>query len=330
MDKIGVIGGGSFGTALASLAAENGQQVTIFVREDSVRNSINNSNSNPIFLPNIKLSKTLKAEPMDSLNNTDIDHFIWTIPSQYTRSIIKLYKKSLETKSILIATKGIEIGTGKLMLTVLNEELRAKYSVLSGPSFATELAHKKPTIVAIASYSSIIAKQWQEALSTEYFRSYTSDDMIGLEVGGAIKNVIAIAAGLSDGLKLGSNAKAGLITRGLAEITRFGMIYGAKHETFVGLSGLGDLVLTCSGENSRNNQVGQKLAQGLSIDEITASMEMIAEGVPTSKAVYLVAEERGIEMPICEEVYKIIYENKSAKDSIKDLMLRPLKEEKSY
>lgn len=330
MDKIGVIGGGGFGTALASLAAENGQQVTIFVREDNVINSINNSNENPIFLPNIRLANTLKAEPIDNLHNTNIDHFIWAIPSQYTRITAKLYKKSLETKSILIATKGIEIETGKLMLTVLNEELAAKYSVLSGPSFATELAAKKPTIVAIASYSSLLAKKWQEILSTEYFRTYTSDDMIGLEVGGSIKNVIAIAAGLSDGLKLGNNAKAGLITRGLAEITRFGMIYGAKHETFVGLSGLGDLVLTCSGENSRNNQVGQKLAQGLSIEEITASMDMIAEGVPTAKAVYLVAEERGVEMPICEEVYKIIYENKSVKDSIKDLMLRPLKEEKSY
>ena len=328
--EIGVIGSGSFGTALAILAAENNNHVTIFAREKEIVDSIEKGHTNSLFLPDVKLPTTLRAKSIDDLFESEIPNFIWAIPSQFTREVAEKYRKTLETKSILIATKGIEISTGQLMLDVLKDVFTAKYSVLSGPSFAKELAMKRPTVTTIASFSSALAKSWQEALSTDYFRTYTSEDMIGLEVGGAVKNVIAIASGIADGLKLGSNTKAAIITRGLAEITRFGLIYGAKRETFIGLSGLGDLVLTCSGDESRNNQVGQKLAEGLSIDEITSSMKMIAEGVPTSKAVYLAATERGVEMPICEEVYKIIYEKKDVKGSIRDLMLRPLKEETPY
>ena len=314
-NKVAVIGGGSFGTALATLAAQDGREVVMYVREEEIIEAINKAHVNPVFLPDLLLPKNLIT--LQGM-------------SQFTRTMAKTYAKSLTGKNILLATKGVEIATGQLILTVISSEVTAKYSVLSGPSFAKELSQKKPTSVSIASYSASLAKWWQETLSCDYFRVYTSDDMIGLEVGGAVKNVIAIATGLSDGMALDNNARAALITRGLAEITRFGLAYGAKRETFVGLSGLGDLVLTCTGEQSRNYSVGKLLAQGKDIEEITHSMKMVAEGVPTAKAVYLAAHERGVEMPICTEVYKIIYERKNPHDSVKDLMTRPLTVEMPY
>ena len=267
---------------------------------------------------------------MDEIGKCDAEYIIWSVPSQFTRSMAKTYAKSLTGKNILLATKGVEISTGQLMLSVISSEVTAKYSVLSGPSFAKELARQKPTSVSVASYSASLAKWWQETLSSDYFRVYTTDDMIGLEVGGAVKNVIAIATGISDGMSLDNNARAALITRGLAEMICVGFAFGAKRETLVGLSGLGDWVLTCTGEQSRNYSVGRLLAQGKDIDEITQSMKMVAEGVPTAKAVYLAAHERGVEMPICTEVYKIIYERKNPKDSVKDLMTRPLTVELPY
>lgn len=329
-NKVAVIGGGSFGTALATLAAKDGREVVMYVREEEVIKAINESNVNPIFLPDSLLPKNISAKSMDDILNCKEEYIIWSVPSQFTRNMAKTYAKSLTGKNILLATKGVEISSGQLMLTVISNEVTAKYSVLSGPSFAKELAQKKPTSVAIASYSVSLASWWQKTLSCEYFRAYTTDDMIGLEVGGAIKNVIAIATGISDGLGLDNNARAALITRGLAEITRFGLAYGAKRETFVGLSGLGDLVLTCTGEQSRNHSVGKLLAQGKDIEEITNSMKMVAEGVPTAKAVHLSATERGVEMPICSEVYKVVYEKKNPKNSVKDLMTRPLTVELPY
>lgn len=330
MEKVGIIGGGSFGTALGFLAASNGMEVELFVREPEVVRSINENHINSSFLSDVVLPANVTASSIDDLPFSDKEYFIWTIPSQFTRGCAEKFAKVLSGKNILIASKGIEIATGKLLLTVMAETVTAKYSVLSGPSFAKELAMKKPTIVSVASYSPSLAKWWQEALSTDFFRVYTSDDMIGLEVGGAVKNVIAIATGISDGLGLDNNARAGIITRGLAEITRFGLAYGARRDTFVGLSGLGDLVLTCTGELSRNHRVGLELASGKNIDDIVSNMKMVAEGVPTAKAIYLASLERGVEMPICTEVYKIIYENKSPEESVRDLMLRPLKTESPY
>lgn len=329
-NKVAVIGGGSFGTALATLAASDGRPVEIYVREDEIIKAINEAHVNPVFLPDLILPVNIKAFPMEAIKKCDAEYFIWSVPSQFTRAMAKEYKETLTGKNILLATKGVEISTGSLMLSVISSEVTAKYSVLSGPSFAKELAKQRPTSVSIASYSASLAKWWQETLSCDYFRVYTSDDMIGLEVGGAVKNIIAIATGLSDGMGLDNNARAALITRGLAEITRLGLAYGAKRETFVGLSGLGDLVLTCTGEQSRNYTVGKLLAQGKDIDEITQSMKMVAEGVPTAKAVYLAAQERGVEMPICTEVYKIIYERKNPRESVKDLMTRPLTMELPY
>ena len=297
-NKVAVIGGGSFGTALATLAAQDGREVVMYVREEEIIEAINKAHVNPVFLPDLLLPKNLIAKPMEELENCSEEYIIWSVPSQFTRTMAKTYAKSLTGKNILLATKGVEIATGQLILTVISSEVTAKYSVLSGPSFAKELSQKKPTSVSIASYSASLAKWWQ--------------------------------TGLSDGMALDNNARAALITRGLAEITRFGLAYGAKRETFVGLSGLGDLVLTCTGEQSRNYSVGKLLAQGKDIEEITQSMKMVAEGVPTAKAVYLAAHERGVEMPICTEVYKIIYERKNPHDSVKDLMTRPLTVEMPY
>lgn len=329
-EKIAVVGGGSFGTALAFLASTNNRPVEMYVMESEIVTSINEKHTNCLFLPDAKLPVNVTAKKMEELASCDAQHFIWCVPSQFTRSTLDKYKTTIAGKSVLIATKGVEIETGKLILHVMSEIVTAKYSVLSGPSFAKEIVKLKPTTVSVASYSATLAAWWQKSLSCDHFRIYTSDDMIGLEVGGSVKNVIAIATGISDAMGLNNNARAGLITRGLAEITRFGLAYGAKRETFVGLSGLGDLVLTCTGELSRNHQVGELLAKGMKIDEIRADMKMVAEGVPTAKAVYLAAQERGVEMPICTEVYKIIYENKSPKDSVRDLMLRPLKVETPY
>lgn len=329
-NRVAVIGGGSFGTALATLAAADGRDVVMYVREEEIIKAINEAHVNPVFLPDLILPKNITAKSMEDIAKSEEKYIIWSVPSQFTRAMAKEYASNLTGKNILLATKGVEIATGQLMLSVISSEVTAKYSVLSGPSFAKELSQQKPTSVSIASYSSSLAKWWQETLSCDYFRVYTSDDMIGLEVGGAVKNVIAIATGLSDGMALDNNARAALITRGLAEITRFGLAYGAKRETFVGLSGLGDLVLTCTGEQSRNYSVGKLLAQGKDIDEISGTMKMVAEGVPTAKAVYLAAVERGVEMPICTEVYKIIYERKDPRESVKDLMTRPLIVEMPY
>lgn len=329
-EKIAVIGGGSFGTALAFLASANKRPVEMYVMEDEIVKSVNEDHTNCLFLPDAKLPVNVSAKKMEELVSCDATHYIWSVPSQFTRATLEKYKNTVAGKSVLIATKGVEIETGKLILHVMSEIVTAKYSVLSGPSFAKEIVKLKPTTVSVASYSATLGEWWQKALSCDHFRIYTSDDMIGLEVGGSVKNVIAIATGISDAMGLNNNARAALITRGLAEITRFGLAYGAKRETFVGLSGLGDLVLTCTGELSRNHQVGELLAKGMKIEEIRADMKMVAEGVPTAKAVYLAAQERGVEMPICAEVYKIIYENKSPKESVRDLMLRPLKVETPY
>lgn len=323
-ERIAVIGGGAWGTALASLAAEGGREVVIYAREDDVVSSINAYHENKVFLHGAVLNASVKAKPMEDFKDCDIEHIIWTVPTQFSRQTARIYKGALTGKCILNASKGIEISTGKLVIQMLQEEVDANYSLISGPSFANEVALKKPTGVALSSKDGKVADWWQKQLSTDYFRIYTSADMIGLEVGGALKNVIAVATGISDGLKFDHNARAALVTRGLAEITRFGVSYGAKRETFMGLAGLGDLVLTATVDNSRNRQVGMRLAEGFTVDEITSKLKTVSEGVYTAKAVYQVSQERNIYMPICTEVYKIIYEGKKALSSAFDLMNRPL------
>jgi glycerol-3-phosphate dehydrogenase (NAD(P)+) len=280
-----------------------------------------------MFLKGVKLNHSVIAKSMDELNNCDAKHIIWTVPTQFSRVVARQYKDFFKGKNILNCSKGIEIATGKLAGQAIREEVEANVSMLSGPSFANELANKKLTAVSLASYSMEMAEWWQKELSCQYFRVYTSNDMVGLEVGGALKNVMAVAVGISDGMNFDNNARAGLLTRGLAEIADFGMAMGAKRDTFYGLSGLGDLVLTAIGDKSRNRKVGMLLAEGFNIDEITTKFNTVSEGVSTSKAVYIAAQKLNVEMPICTEVYKIIYEGKKVMDSARTLMGRPLRSE---
>lgn len=327
-EKMAVIGAGSWGTALAELAASNGFAVDIYVFEQELIKDINTKNENTLFMPGVKLSENIRAKNFAELASADTDRFIWVVPTQFSRRVASEYKDALSGKNILIATKGIEIDSGDLIVHVLKSCFEADFSILSGPSFAKEVAAKKPTAVSIACADGESAKWWQEKLSTDYFRAYYTDDVAGVEVGGAIKNVMAIATGISDGLGFGYNARAGLITRGLAEIARMGLMLGGKPETFMGLSGMGDLVLTCTGDLSRNRTVGLKIAEGLSLDEITGSMKMVAEGVYTTKAAKMLAEKLGAETPIINEVYEILYNGKKPYDSVASLMGRPLKSEK--
>jgi glycerol-3-phosphate dehydrogenase (NAD(P)+) len=326
-DKIAVVGAGSWGTALATLLGSGGFDVTLYALEKEIVNSVNENHENCLFLQGLKLSGNVRAEGFDRLADIDAGRVVWAVPTQFSRKTAEMNKEAFKGKHILIATKGIEIATGKLVISMLEEAVEANYSIVSGPSFAKEVAAHKPTAVSVASEDEASAKWWQEALSTPYFRCYYTDDIIGAEIGGAIKNVIAVAAGICDGLGFGHNARAAIITRGLAEITRLGVAMGAKPETFMGLSGMGDLVLTCTGDLSRNRQVGLKLAEGHSIEDITGKMNMVAEGVYTAKAAYGYAKEAGIEMPITEEVYKVIYEKKNPRNSVMALMERPLKKE---
>ncbi|KAA0257713.1 NAD(P)-dependent glycerol-3-phosphate dehydrogenase [Deferribacter autotrophicus] len=325
-EKIAVIGGGSWGTALANLLSDNNHDVSLYVLEEEVKESINKKHENSIFLKGIELNKRLKCFLFEELS-ADFDKILWVVPTQFTRDTLVKFKELLNDKHVIVATKGIEIKHKKFVHEIFEEVVNVKLSVLSGPSFAKEVALRKPTAVSIASFDNSEAKLWQRIFSNEYFRCYTLDDVVGVEVGGAMKNVIAIATGISDGLGFGNNARAGIITRGLREITRLGLKMGGKLETFMGLSGMGDLVLTCTGELSRNRTVGIRLGKGEKIEEITESTKMIAEGVYTVKAAYELAKKLEIEMPITEEVYKIIYESKDPQESFYDIMRRPLKEE---
>ncbi|MGA1846413.1 NAD(P)H-dependent glycerol-3-phosphate dehydrogenase [Deferribacter abyssi] len=325
-EKIAVIGGGSWGTALANLLSDNNHEVYLYVLEEELKESINKYNENTIFLKGVKLNKRLKCYLFDEYKG-NFDKILWAVPTQFTRETLLKFKKDLVDKHIIVATKGIEITYKKFVHEIFEEIISVKLSVLSGPSFAKEVAMKKPTAVSIASFDNKEARLWQRIFSNEYFRCYTLKDVVGVEVGGAMKNVIAIATGISDGLGFGNNARAGIITRGLREITRLGLKIGGELETFMGLSGMGDLVLTCTGELSRNRSVGIRLGKGEKIDDIIESMKMIAEGVYTVKAAYELSKDLEIEMPITEEVYKIIYESKDPQQSFYDIMKRPLKEE---
>lgn len=333
--KVSVIGAGSFGTALSTHFATIHEKVHLWVFEEDIYEEIIKKRENPVYMPGLKLAKNII--PTRSLEEavSDSDFMFIVVPSHVVRTVVKNMKEFISEKTVIVSVaKGIENETNLLMAEVvadvLGEEVLSKMCVISGPSFAKEVAEKKPTLVVSASKNIDNAVLVQKYFSSDLFRIYTSDDLIGVELGGAVKNVIAIAAGMCDGLNLGYNGMAALITRGLAEMTRLGYAMGANPLTFKGLSGLGDLVLTCTGALSRNRQVGVKLAQGKNIDEIQKEMRMVAEGVKTSRSVFELAAKYNVEMPISTQVYKIIYENKSPKDALKDLMRRELKFEREY
>jgi glycerol-3-phosphate dehydrogenase (NAD(P)+) len=332
MARIGVVGGGSWGTALAHHLACKGWDIDLWVREEEVRLQIEKEGVNEAFLPGVTLSSGI--HPVQSFKEVSAnkDLVIVAVPSQFFRGVVTQISPLLPDSSPLVAgTKGIENTTlatmSQVTSAVRGTGWEDSFACLSGPSFAREVCAQHPTAVTLASKNAKVAGEIQELLSAEYFRVYTSSDVVGVELGGALKNAIAIAAGISDGLGFGYNARAALITRGLAEITRLGVAMGAEPLTFSGLAGLGDLVLTCTGDLSRNRTVGLKIAEGKSVQEIVSSMRMIAEGIETSKAAFLLARRMEVEMPITAEVYRIIYEGKDSRQAVRELMTRKLKEE---
>jgi len=330
--KIGVIGAGSWGTTIADMLALKGFDVTLWVYEADLCERIKETGINDLYLPGTRLSKNLK--PTSSIEDTvtGMEIIVSAAPAQVVRRVVSQAVPSIPDDAVIVSlSKGIEEGTlmlmSDLLKDVLPEALHKRLCFLSGPSFAKEVAEKMPTAVVIASENKDAARKAQTAFSTPYFRVYTHDDVVGVELGGAVKNVIAIATGIADGLGFGYNTRAALITRGLAEISRLGVKMGAAPLTFSGLAGMGDLVLTCTGELSRNRTVGYKIGKGATLDEATGAMKMVAEGVASSRAVYHLSKKMGVEMPIVEHVYKILYENLSAKDAVINLMSRDPKRE---
>jgi len=331
-ERVGVIGAGSWGTALAHLLAEQGMGVDLWAFEQEVVEQIRLHQENKIYLPGVTLSPLIRPTHDMAQAAAGKSVVLLVAPSHVYREVVLNLREHLSIGCTLVsATKGVENKTGYRMSQILAEllppELDARWCVLSGPSFAKEVARRLPTAVTIASADPATGAKIQGLLSCPFFRCYTNNDLVGVEVGGAVKNVIAIAAGAADGLGLGHNANAALITRGLAEMSRLGIAMGANPLTFLGLAGIGDLVLTCTAELSRNRTVGYKIGQGMSLEEILAGMVMVAEGVSTCKAVYELCQRHNVELPICTEVYRILYENKNPGQAVKELMTRDLKAE---
>nr|WP_244155842.1 NAD(P)H-dependent glycerol-3-phosphate dehydrogenase [Desulfofustis glycolicus] len=334
---VAVIGAGSWGTALARLLSEKGIETRLWGHRHDHLQRILAHHENKQYLPGFLLPKNLRvcATIKEAIATATVICIV--VPSHVYRETFhkildQLIPGNVRLPIFVSATKGIENESLQTMNQVMQEclesrQIRAYTAILSGPSFAREVAAKVPTAITIGSTDERVAKELQELFSTDYFRVYTSHDVIGLEISAALKNIIAIAAGICDGLAFGSNARAALITRGLAEMTRLGKALGAEEKTFYGLSGLGDLVLTCTGALSRNRHVGLELGKGKSIDQILKNMSMVAEGVKTTKSVYRLVRRLRIEMPILEQVYQIIYEGKDCATAVKDLLDRDLKQE---
>jgi len=332
--RIAILGGGSWGTALAIVLSRSrrAHEICLWVREPEIVESIRQSQENTTFLPGYKLPNSLAVtqDLSESLRNATV--IVGAIPSAYARSVYTSALPNIAPETVFVsATKGLEPDTHLRMSEIIAQVVSAKFSpriaVLSGPSFATEAAAGQPTAVALASRDLALANELQEEFAGPSFRLYTNEDVLGVELAAAMKNVIAIAAGACQGLGLGSNPLAALITRGLAEMMRLAVALGARPETLSGLAGLGDLVLTCTGALSRNRHVGMELGKGRSLSEVLGGMKMIAEGVGTAAALLALAREHQIELPITEQVDAILHQGKSPKDAIREIMDRPLKRE---
>lgn len=330
--KIGVIGAGAWGTALANLLANKGLDIALWVFEQEVCTDILEERENKVFLPGVSLSQNIR--PSNDLDRVAAkkDMLLIVVPSHVFRSVAaQVVHCPTEDTLIVSATKGIENRTyltaSGILKQLLPPRLHTQIAVLSGPSFAKEVAKKIPTAVTVAAFDHGVAEAVQNIFATEYFRVYTSDDVCGVELGGALKNVIAIAAGISDGLGLGYNTRAALITRGATEVQRLGIKLGANPRTFMGLAGIGDLVLTCTGKLSRNWTVGCKIGQGVRLEAILSDMRTVAEGVKTTRSVYNMSQEMGVEMPITEQLYRMLYEDLDPKEALQTLMTRDLKHE---
>lgn len=331
--NIAVIGAGAWGTALAKLLAEKGLAIRLWAFEPDVARSINHAHENPIFLKGITLPATLTATSSLADALEGCNGVLFVTPSHVARTVLRNLAACLTNPIPLIsATKGIEEDTGKLITQIMEEVLptpmHRMLMALSGPSFASELSAGRPTAVCLAGTDEHLVRHFQRALMTPTFRVYADTDVIGVQLGGALKNVIALAAGVVDGLDLGLNARAALITRGLAEIVRLGTAIGADPRTFYGLSGVGDLLLTCTGTLSRNHTVGVRIGKGEPLDAIVGGSHTVAEGVRTARAASELARRYGVTMPITEEINAVLFEHKSCRKAVSDLMERDAKTEK--
>jgi len=330
--RASVIGLGAFGTALANTLASRCDEVRAWARESKVVDFINGPRENKTYLPGIAVSPRVRATLSleEALGGAEL--VVFATPSHATRDVLRNALPFLhEHVPLLTVAKGIENETLMTMTQLLEdclpEAFHPSIAILSGPSFAKEMAAGMPTVVTIAAHHEKVAQRIQGALQTETFRTYTSVDVIGVEMGGALKNVIAIAAGISDGLGFGLNARSAVITRGLAEISRIAVAMGANPLTLMGLAGLGDLVLTCTGDLSRNRRVGIELGKGRSLEQILADMTQVAEGVKTARSARDLSRKVGVELPICDQVHAIMYEGKSPRRALVELMTRAPKRE---
>jgi glycerol-3-phosphate dehydrogenase (NAD(P)+) len=331
-EKIGVIGAGSWGTTLADLLAKKGEDVTLWAYEPELAVEMAETGVNTPFLPGIRLSPRLRFTSSLQEAAADRDMLLFVVPSQSLRGVVRSVLPFLPKDAVIVsASKGVELETLKLVSQIYEEllpaELYRNFAALSGPTFAREVAQEMPTAVVAASEEPAVAQRAHKIFTTGYFRVYTNNDVTGVELGGAIKNVIAIAAGISDGLGFGYNTRAALITRGLAEMTRLGLAMGAQRSTFAGLAGMGDLVLTCTGDLSRNRSVGIKLGSGMKLADILAEMRMVAEGVKTTESARNLARRLGVDMPITEKLFQVLYHDKPAREGVIELMTRDLKAE---
>ncbi len=330
MQKIGIIGAGSWGTALAQCLANGGKDVMLWSREPEVVESVNSKHENVIFMPGVPLHESIEAT--DSMSKTaDCDTLLVVTPAQYVRGTLESLKGDIaEGKPVVLCSKGIEIESGLLMSQVAFEEVpNATIAVLTGPTFAAEIVRNKPSAVTIAAHDKDVAQEIREGLSSKYLRPYITDDLIGTQIGGAVKNVVAIACGIVTGRGMGESARAALMTRGLAEMGRLAAAMGAKKETLMGMCGVGDLMLTCTSMQSRNYSLGIQLGEGKALQDIMDERKgkAVTEGVHTAEALKIMAKKHAVDMPIADIVHKCVGEGASIDECIEEMLDRPLRPE---
>ena len=326
---IAVLGAGAWGTALAVLLARNGYRVVLWGHDPAELSDIERARCNARYLPNVPIPSSISLQPDIGALAQETQQFLVAVPSHAFRATVSELVPHLTLRTTLAwATKGLEPGSGKLLSEVLHEAgSESRYGVISGPTFAGEVAKGLPSALVVASPTSAVVAAIAAWLRNDHMRVYTSDDVAGVQLGGAIKNVIAIAAGISDGLGFGANARAALITRGLAELTRLGMALGGRRETFMGLSGVGDLVLTCTDNASRNRRVGLGLGQGRALDVVLAEIGQATEGVATARELHQLAQRLGVDMPITAQVYRVLYEQVPPLKAVETLFNREPRQE---
>lgn len=328
--RITLLGGGSWGTALSKLLSENGHDVTVWLRDEEQCNLLSTERINKKYLPNVQIPDNIvfTSDINEAVKKAEI--LLIVTPTQMIRGVLRQIKEEYKTDKIIInASKGIERGTMDLVSDIVKEETtNCSFAVLSGPSHAEEVGLSLPTAITVACDNKEVAEEIQDAFMSSYFRVYTNEDVIGVELGGALKNIIALGAGISDGIGYGDNAKAALMNRAIVEIARLGIAMGADVHTFYGLSGIGDLIVTCTSKHSRNWNAGYLIGQGFTKDEAINKIGMVVEGIPTTYAAYELSKKLNVEMPIVDAMYDVLENNADVKETVNKLMLRDKKEEK--